>query len=380
MPSTDSTPEAQDRRAPLAFALDAGPGEWTTARKQGDALAYRRAVDRTIEIAQIAEQAGIESFWTLEDPDGWDAFAVLSAIARSTERIRLGTGVTNPYYRHPSQIAASVSTLDALSNGRAFLGLGRGQTEWYTYALGIHVGNPVHALSETIDLLRQWWRPEATATASEDATEFAVNDWKRVIYPVQPSVPVYLAAAGPQALRLAGRKADGVLFNDLTSPRFMAEAIATVRSVASAAGRDPDALRFAARTAVRVTDDPEPIYEQRKATIAMIHTLPRMARLLTSPNFDVDKIIADVKAVMHTDEVLAKGGAFTDLRASGDMQAARRLIPTALMRELVFAGPAAELRERLHGLHAIGVTDVFLAAQGPDVTVESLAGLIASLR
>lgn len=367
----------------LAFALDISPGAWVAAGSadhQDGAAAYRQAVDRTIEVGRIADRAGIESLWAPEDPDGWDAFAVLGAIARETEHIRIGTGVTNPYYRHPSLIAASLSTLDALSNGRAFLGLGRGQTEWYKHALGMQIGKPIRALNETIDLLHQWWDVRSTATSTEDATEFAIDSWKRVIRPVQTRVPIYLAAAGPQAQRLAGRTTDGVLFNDLSSSHFMATSIADVCAAAEAAGRNPATLRFFARAGVRITNDPEAVYESRKSTIAIIHALPGMERLLISPGFDIDQIMDDVRKVMNTDEILARGGAFSDLRAGGDIEAAKRLIPTDLMRELVIAGSIEDVRVRLADLHDIGITDVFLAAQGPEVTIESLGELLTSLR
>ncbi|MGB3328605.1 MAG: LLM class flavin-dependent oxidoreductase [Thermomicrobiales bacterium] len=369
---------SQNAPRPLAFALDAGPGEWAAARKDG-ADAYRRAVDRTIALARIAEQAGITSFWAMEDPDGWDAFAVLGAVARATERIQLGTGVTNPYYRHPSLIAASIATLDALSDGRAFLGFGRGQAEWYQRALGIAVGRPLRALAEAIDLFHAWWRIPSEASSPDTATEFHVDAWKRGISPVQPRIPIYLAAVGPQALRLAGRKADGVLFNDLASRHFIADAIETVRASARAAGRDPDALRFVARAAVTITDDPEALYERRKATVAIIHALPGMERLLATPGYDIDAIIGTVRRVMRTDEVLARGGAFADLREAGDLEAAKRAIPTDLMRELVIAGPASVVRNRLAELQDLGVTDVVLAQPGPDATVESLSALLDSI-
>lgn len=372
-------PQAHPAPHPLAFALDAGPGDWAAACKES-AAAYRRAVDRTIELATIADRAGIDSIWALEDPDGWDAFAVLGAMARATERIKLGTGVTNPYYRHPSLMAASVSTLDALSNGRAFLGLGRGQTEWYERALGIPVGKPLRALNETIDLLRQWWNTPSTATSPDDATEFSVNTWHRVISPEELPVPIYLAAAGPRAQQLAGRKADGVLFNDLSSSHFMEQSITDVRAAAVEAGRNPDHLRFIARSAIRITDDPEAVYEARKSTVAIINALPGMDRLLSTQGFDIERILADVRAIMNTDAILARGGAFTELRQGGDMKAAKRAIPTDLMRELVIAGSVQEVRERLVNLQEIGITDVFLAGQGREVTAESLSELLAALR
>lgn len=364
----------------MRFAIDASPAPWGAAQRRGDPGAVREAVARTIEIGRIADQAGIESLWIMEDPDGWDALAVLGALAQATERIRIGTGVVNPYFRHPSLIAASMSTLDLLSGGRAFLGIGRGQSEWYETAIGIPVGSPVRALEESFGLLRQWWSPSMRATSGEDATEFQVDEWERVFRPIQEHLPVYLAAVGPRALGLAARFCDGVLFNDLSSIRFMREAIVRVRREAAAAGRDPDALSFHARAAVTVTDDPEAVWERRKDTVAIIHALPGMERLLTSDGFDVDRVIADVRSAMRTEAILAAGGGFGDLRRGGDLEAARKAIPTELMRELVVAGSIGEVRRHIDRLLDIGVTDIFLAPPGPDTTTESLAELLASLR
>jgi 5,10-methylenetetrahydromethanopterin reductase len=363
----------------IRFALDLSPAPWAAAQRRDDAAALRDAVERTVEIGRIADRAGVESLWAMEDPDGWDALAVLGALARATERVRLGTGVVNPYYRHPSLIAASMATLDLLSGGRAFLGIGRGQGEWYATAMGIPVGRPALALEEALGLMGQWWTPPMRATSGEAATEFAVRGWERTFRPVQPHLPVYLAAVGPRALRLAGRRCDGVLFNDLSSIRFMREAIDQVRVEAAAAGRDPDALAFYARAAVTITDDPEAHWERRKATVAIIHALPGMERLLTSDGFDTERIIADVRRAMRTDEILAAGGGFGDLRRGGDLDAARAAIPTDLMRELVVAGTVAEVRERLALFAAIGVTHVFLATPTAGATADSLAGLIGSL-
>ncbi len=103
--------------------------------------------------ARRADAGGIDSLWVTEDPDGWDAFALLGAMSQQTSRIRLGTGVTNPYLRHPDLMAASIATLDRLAPGRAFLGLGRGQPEWYEHGLGMEVGRPLERVEETIGLV-----------------------------------------------------------------------------------------------------------------------------------------------------------------------------------------------------------------------------------
>ena len=361
----------------LRFALDLGHGEWEKAQRTGDVAG---AVARSLAVGHLADAAGIDTLWVSEDPDGWDALAVLGALAARTTRVRLGTGVVNPFYRHPSLIAASLATLDALSNGRAFLGFGRGQTEWYRTSLGMKVGKPLAALEETFHLLRQWWTEPYRAEAGTGATEFPVAGWQRTIGPVQVRPPIYLAAVGPKALSLAARYADGLLFNDLSSRSFMAEAIAQVRAEAADAGRNSSELRFFARAGVTVTDDPELIYERRKATIALIHTLPGMERLLATPGVDIERIMADVRRVMRTEETLARGGGFPDLRKAGDVAAARKLIPTDLMAELVVAGPVDAVRARLADFAAIGITDVFLSASGPEATADSVAKTIAAVR
>ncbi len=343
----------------------------------------RAAVARTLEIGRVADAAGVDALWVSEDPDGWDAFGVLGALATVTDHIRLGTGAANPYYRHPSLLAASVATLDQLSGGRAFLGLGRGQAEWYREALGIAAERPLSALRETFDLLRAWWSPPYQAAVEGNAADavFPVRGWERTVTPVQtpPGPPIYLAAVGPKALVLAGQVADGVLFNDFASETFLRDAIARVRKSAREAGRDPAVLRFAARAGVLVTDDPEPVLERRKAHLALVNSLPGMERLLVEPGFDIPAIMRDVRRAMRTDEVLARGGGFPDLRRAADFGAVRAAIPTKLMARLTVVGPLAEVRERLHRLVEIGVTDVFVFPPKPGEGAEEYRGRLREL-
>lgn len=364
-------------RRQLAFCLDAGPASWASSQRTNDTDAMRAAVAATIQIGVTADQAGIDSLWLLEDPDGWDAFGVLGAIARQTSNLRLGTGVVNPYYRHPAQIAASITTLDWLSDGRAFLGMGRGQTEWYERALGMTIGSPTKRLPEAIELLRQWWTEGMFASSPPEMTEFNVQGWEREIRPQQLHVPIYLAAVGPVAMRIAAEHADGVIFNDLTSFDFMRDQILRVKELAKAAGRNPDSLTFNARCQVTITDDPEALYERRKSTVAMIHSLPGMERLLQSDRHDIHKIMADVRQAMRVDDVLDRGGAFSALRREGNLAQAKAAIPTDLMAELVVAGDVPYVKQHLDALADIGITHVFLSAPKE---IEQLPEIVATLR
>jgi 5,10-methylenetetrahydromethanopterin reductase len=333
---------------PLKICVEFSHHSWA----KGDPAAPARLID----LARAADDGGADSIWVSEDPDGWDAFGVLGALAVETKHARLGTGVTNPYLRHPNLIAASVATLDQLSGGRAFLGLGRGQTEWYQHALGIETGKPLEVLAETFDLLDAWWTGSHRASADG---HFKVTNWERSVAPLGRP-PIYLAAAGPKALELAGRRADGVVFNELASVHYLRDAVERVKQAARQAGRDPGALSFFARTAIFVTDDPGPELERRKQVVAMIHALPGMERLIASPNFDTKQIIADVRRAMKTEEVVARGGGFPELRRVGDLETAKKAIPVALMAELAVVGPEDHVRNRLRELSSIGVTHVFI--------------------
>jgi 5,10-methylenetetrahydromethanopterin reductase len=340
----------------MRFTLDLSHHAWTRD-------AAGRAAARTLEVARAADEGGIDAIWVNEDPEGWDAFSVLSAVAAVTSRAALGSGVTNPYVRHPNMLAASVATLDRLSTGRAILGIGRGEVEWHRDALGVDTGEPLAVLEETIALLRAWWRPPHRTSSPDDA-HFAVRDWERVVHPLQDRVPIYLAAAGPKALALAGKVCDGVIFNILTSEDALRGSILLTRAAASDAGRDPNSLAIVLRTSAVVVDHPDAerkALDRAKTLLALIATLPGMDRLVQTTGFDVAGILREVRAVLHTREILASGGGFPALRREGDLAAAREAIPDELIRRLAIVGSVPQVRARIRRLAALGVTHVGVA-------------------
>ena len=340
----------------MRFTLSLGQQAWAHDKA-------RRAPQQALDTARAADEGGIDAIWASEDPEGWDAFAVLSAVAVVTRSAALGTSVTSPYPRHPNMLAASVATLDRLSGGRAVLGLGRGQPEWHGDALGAELGDPLAAMRETIDLLRAWEQPPHRASSPPNG-HFAVRDWERVVPPIQERVPILLAAAGPKATALAGEVCDGVIFNLLTSDRVLGETIPRVRDTATGAGRDADALWFVLRSTVTVVDTPDTeraALDRGKHHLALVATLPGMHRLYHLEGYDVPALLDDIRAIMGTNETLAAGGGFPALRRAGDLAAARAMIPDDLIRELSIIGSLQEVRERIGTLASLGVTHVGVA-------------------
>ncbi len=76
--------------------------------------------------------------------------------------------------------------------------------------------------------------------------------------------------------------------------------------------------------------------------------------------FPIAEILANVRRVMKTDEVLARGGSFADLRRAGDLATARTLIPTELVARVAIVGQLHEIKPRIQAYAAAGVTDVFV--------------------
>ena len=342
----------------MRWSLELTPRVWTGAATPAEGVA------RSVGLARRAEGLGFDSVWLSEDPEGWDAFGALAVLARETTTIRLGPGVTNPYLRSPNLIAASVATLDWSSGGRAFLGLGRGQAEWYRQAFGVEVGRPTERLGETVELLRQWWRPPHVATGEGEVVS---RGWRRELSPIG-APPIYLAATGPRTLALAGRVADGVRINELASVAYLSWAISTVKEAAVGAGRDPSGLRFFHHPSIVVVGSEAErarVLERKKGTVALIHALPGMGRQLETPGHEVPAILDEVRRAMRTEASLAAGAGFPEMRARGDMAGARRAIPTSLMAEAALVGSRDEVIERVRGLAEIGVTDLFLDLDRP---------------
>jgi F420-dependent oxidoreductase-like protein len=122
-------------------------------------------------IARDADQAGLDSLWVMDHffqipPVGpveepmLDGYSALAYVAGLTERIQLGTLVTGVTYRHPGLLVKTVTTLDVLSGGRAWLGIGAGWYEREHLGLGVPfpaVSERFERLEETVQIAQQMW-------------------------------------------------------------------------------------------------------------------------------------------------------------------------------------------------------------------------------
>jgi G6PDH family F420-dependent oxidoreductase len=148
--------------------------------------------------------------WTKQQGESGFVWAMLGAIARATERLRVGTGVTAPIARvHPLVIAHAAATVEILMPGRFFLGLGAGE-RLNEQVVGGHwpTGKVRRAmLEEATAVIRRLWRGK---TVTHDGEHFTVERARLFSRPDTPP-PIVLAAGGKKTAELAGRIGDGML-------------------------------------------------------------------------------------------------------------------------------------------------------------------------
>jgi probable F420-dependent oxidoreductase len=197
---------------------------------------------RAVALAQQAEQAGFSYGWLFDSHVLWlDPYPLLTMLALNTERMRLGTCVTNPATRDPSVTASSLATLNIVSGGRMDLGIGRGDSA--RRVLGkkpITLGGLEQAVRIIKDL--------AEGRPTDYDGEQIQMDW------ASGELPVWIAGYGPKALNLTGRIADGVILQ-LADPHLIKWCLQFVHEGARQAGRDPKSIKVMAAAAAWVSDD-----------------------------------------------------------------------------------------------------------------------------
>jgi coenzyme F420-dependent glucose-6-phosphate dehydrogenase len=205
---------------------------------------------RLLDLAVAAERAGFESVWTSDHFQPWrhsdghapNALVWLGAAAQATERVTLGTSVLTPSFRYnPAIVAQAFATLGCLAPGRVILGVGTGES---LNEIPVGIEWPEQSerfarLKESVTLIQQLFREDFVTFAGEYYKTRAATIYDR---PDDP-VPIYIAASGPAAARLAGRIGDGLICTSGKGPELYTETLLpAVEEGAAKAGRDAGGL------------------------------------------------------------------------------------------------------------------------------------------
>jgi 5,10-methylenetetrahydromethanopterin reductase len=204
-------------------------------------------------LARRAEAAGVDVLSVYHDLLDQPAIGPLLLMARVTERIRLGPAALNPFTLHPYEIAGQIAMLDAVSGGRAFLGLAKGA--WLD-RLGIEEERPLAGLREAVEIVRALIAGDATGVAGG---RFTLAPGTTLTYPrVRDAVPLLVGTWGRETARWAGTVAQEVKVGGSANPDLVAVVrewignpeVRVVLGSVSVVDEDGDWARERARAAV----------------------------------------------------------------------------------------------------------------------------------
>lgn len=213
----------------------------TTARL--GLLCLPRSVAAAVADARLAEDVGFSLVGVADSQSVFrEMYVTMALCAQATRRVRIGPSVTNPITRHAAVAASGIATIDEIAPGRAFFGLGSGDSAILNLAERPSTLADLRAYVEAVRALHT--RGETTWRG-----RLARLTWAK------RAIPIYLSAEGPRTLELAGEIADGVIVNVGLEPTLVKDAVARVHAGARRAGRDPASVDLWTMVRANVTDD-----------------------------------------------------------------------------------------------------------------------------
>ncbi|MDF2665616.1 MAG: coenzyme F420-dependent N5,N10-methylene tetrahydromethanopterin reductase [Microbacterium sp.] len=257
--------------------------------------------DDQLAFARSAETHGLDGFFRSDHylrmgegdprPGPTDAWTTLAGLARETSRIRLGTLVSSVTYRVPGILAIQVAQVDAMSGGRAELGLGTGWFEREHEAYGIPFpAKRFDLLEEQLAIVTGLWATPDAETFTFDGAHYRLDAAPALPKPAQERVPVIVGGGGPKrtpalAARYATEFNIGFVPEDVVTQKFD-----VVRAACEDLGRDPATLKMSVALPTIVGADDAEI-ERRLAAIGQTREqFDNGANIIGTPDQVVEKV------------------------------------------------------------------------------------------
>jgi F420-dependent oxidoreductase-like protein len=267
--------------------------------------AAANAVDDAVSQASTAFHRGVRHVWLGQRFDV-DALTLAAVIATAVPGLGVGTAIVPINPRHPLLVAAAAQTAQAAAHGNFSLGIGPGGNALQQRAFGIPPGKEIAFLREYLTVLR--------SIRDNGEVDFQGRELT-AIPPLSPAVaggipfPIYVAALGPRALRVAGELADGTL-PYLAGPHTIEEFIApTIAQAATDAGRPPP--RIIASVPVAVTNNPDAARAEAAKSLSFYDQFPSYQKVMAREGVNR---AAELAVVGDPDEVI---GQLVRYRAAG---------------------------------------------------------------
>lgn len=230
-----------------------GVGMWQTVTSQN-----------LVELAQLAEELGYDQFWYGNHKLYRDMYVEMGLAAHVSERMEIGSFISEPYSYHPAMIAAAMGTIDEISNGRAILCLGAGAANFKE--LGLKRTKPLTAVKETIDICRLLFTGEKVTYKGE---MFSVEDsWLH--FPTRADLPIYVATRGDKMFELSGEHADGVMLATYATPQGIQRGLDLIDKGAAKKGKTWQDVPVISRVDACVHPDREVARNAVRSMVSML--------------------------------------------------------------------------------------------------------------
>lgn len=311
-------------------------------------LGYAGAFLDTVNEVREMEMAGLDTVWVAE-AYGFDGVSLMGYLAAETERVEIASGILPIYTRTPTLLAMTAAGVDALSNGRAMLGIGASGPQVIEGFHGVPYDAPVTRTREIIEICRKVWKKERVTYQGkkyqlplQGGTGLG-KPLKMITTPVREEVPITVAALGPKSVEMTAELADGWL------PIFYMASKAKQRwGDALEAGtkkRDPKRapLQVFAGGAVGIGEGLEPLREMGRPMAALY--IGGMGA--KKKNF-YNELFASYGYEKEAAEI-------QDLYLSGKKAEAAAAIPQSFIDATTLIGPEGFVKERIAELVESGV-------------------------
>jgi 5,10-methylenetetrahydromethanopterin reductase len=330
-------------------------------------LQDKHAMSYEIEMARYAEEKGFAEIWQADTRLARDCIVMMSAFLAHTKHLRLGSGVLPIWTRNPAVIAATWSTMWELGGGkvdgrgRVMLGLG---AWWEPIAsrVGVERRKPMTAMREYVEATRQLFTMEEVTYQGE----FVHLDRVRLDVAFGDTsprdIPVYIGATGDKMLEMAGEICDGVVLNYVVSVDYIRKAVELVRKGAEKAGKKLEDVDRPELLVCCLSDkDPQAALMEGKALVSYY--------LGTEPHI--------MKASGVDEDLIKKVQEFVGWPATeADYRRAAKIIPDAVVRNLMAVGTTEQCREKVAEYIKAGVTCPILFPMMPEIKpmIDAFAG------
>ncbi|MGH9124532.1 MAG: LLM class F420-dependent oxidoreductase [Acidimicrobiales bacterium] len=307
---------------------------------------FKEAADQAVAF----EKAGADIVWVAE-AYGFDAVSQMGYLAARTETIQIGSGILPIYSRTPALLAQTAAGVDALSGGRAILGLGASGPQVIEGWHGVAYDKPLERTREIIGICRRVWRREVLTNDGLYRLPLPPGQGsglgkplKLLSHPVRPSIPIWVASLGPKNVTMTAEIADGWL-----PTLFVPELAAGVWGDALAAGaarrsRDLEPLEICAGGMVAVGEGLEGVRDFARPMVALyVGGMGARGR-----NF--------YNSLVQRYGFEAEAATVQDLYLEGKKQEAAAALPAELLEKTSLVGPESYVKERIAAFEEAGVT------------------------